>query len=97
MIHAEQHRRLIVKAQLGVSDAAVVPMADDLKGEVPVAFVVERKVGQSTPDELKQYFLENGAAYMHPRRITILDALPLTGAKKVDRVALREMAVKGAA
>ena len=75
-----------------VSDAAVVPMADDLKGEVPVAFVVERKAGQSTPDELKQFFLERGAAYMHPRKITILETLPLTGAKKVDRVALREMA-----
>lgn len=87
----------VLMEHLNVSDAAVVPMADDLKGEVPVAFVVERKVGQSTPDELKQFFLENGAAYMHPRRITILDALPLTGAKKVDRVALREMAVKGAA
>ena len=80
-----------------VSDAAVVPMADDLKGEVPVAFVVERKPGLSTPDELKQFFLANGAAYMHPRRITILETLPLTGAKKVDRVALREMVVNDAA
>ena len=80
-----------------VSDAAVVPMADDVKGEVPVAFVVEKKPGQSTPDELKQFCLQNGAAYMHPRRITILETLPLTGAKKVDRTALKEMVAKGAA
>ena len=87
----------VLMEHLNVADAAVVPMADELKGEVPVAFVVEKKPGQSTPDELKQFFLQNGAAYMHPREITIVDALPLTGAKKVDRMALREMTVKGAA
>ena len=75
-----------------VADVAVVPMADDLKGEVPVAFVVERASGRSGPAELKQYFLDHGAAYMHPRRIFIEAELPLTSAKKVDRAALKEMA-----
>ena len=75
-----------------IADAAVVPRSDAVKGEVPVAFVVERDAGQSTPEELKAYFLENGAAYMHPRQITIMPELPLTSAKKVDRAALRELA-----
>ncbi len=75
-----------------VADVAVVPMADDLKGEVPVAFVVERASGRSGAAELKQYFLDHGAAYMHPRRIFIEPELPLTSAKKVDRAALKEMA-----
>ena len=77
-----------------VADVAVVSMADDLKGEVPVAFVVERASGRTSPEELKRYFLENGAAYMHPRRIFIETELPLTSAKKVDRTALKEMATK---
>ena len=58
----------VLMEHLNVADAAVVPMADELKGEVPVAFVVEKKPGQSTPDELKQFFLQNGAAYMAPPR-----------------------------
>ena len=77
-----------------VADVAVVSMADDLKGEVPVAFVVERASGRTSPEELKRYFLENGAAYMHPRRIFIETELPLTSAEKVDRTALKEMATK---
>jgi len=81
----------VLMEHLNVADAAVVPMADELKGEVPVAFVVEKKPGRTSPHELKQFFLSNGAAYMHPREITILDALPLTGAKKVDRIALQKM------
>ncbi|MDP6122160.1 MAG: class I adenylate-forming enzyme family protein [Rhodospirillales bacterium] len=80
-----------------VSDVAVVPMPDDVKGEVPVAFVVEKKLGLLTADELKQFFFEHGAAYTHPRKVFITDALPLTGAKKVDRIALKKMALNDVA
>jgi len=75
-----------------VADVAVVPRSDRIKGEVPVAFVVERVPGRTTPDQVKAYFLENGAPYMHPRIVTILPELPLTPAKKPDRSALREIA-----
>ena len=75
-----------------VADVAVVPRTDALKGEVPVAYVVERTSGRTTPEELKAYFLENGAPFMHPRAITIVTELPLTPVKKTDRAALRKMA-----
>ena len=75
-----------------IVDAAVVPRIDKVKGEVPVAFVVEKMSGKTTPSEIKSYFLENGTAYMHPRSVTIMQNLPLTPAKKVDRVLLRKMA-----
>jgi acyl-coenzyme A synthetase/AMP-(fatty) acid ligase len=71
---------------------AVVPRTDALKGEVPVAYVVERTSGRTTPEELKAYFLKNGAPFMHPRAITIVTELPLTPVKKTDRAALRKMA-----
>jgi len=73
-------------------DVAVVPMADDVKGEVPVAFVVERARGVVREQEIKEYFINHGAAYMHPRRVFVLPEMPLTSAKKVDRSALKKLA-----
>ena len=73
-------------------DAAVVPMADEVKGEVPVAFVVERVPGRVREQEIKDFFLRNGAPYMHPRRVFLLPEMPLTPAKKVDRAALKRFA-----
>lgn len=73
-------------------DAAVVPMADEVKGEVPVAFVIERVQGVVRELEIKDFFLHNGAAYMHPRRVFVLPEMPLTPAKKVDRAALKKLA-----
>ena len=82
----------VLMEHYNLADVAVVPRSDPIKGEVPVAFVVERVSGQTTPDQIKAYFLENGAPYMHPRIVTILPELPLTPAKKPDRSALRELA-----
>jgi acyl-coenzyme A synthetase/AMP-(fatty) acid ligase len=73
-------------------DAAVVPMADEVKGEVPVAFVIERAPGRAREQEIKDFFLRNGAPYMHPRRVFVLPEMPLTPAKKVDRSALKKLA-----
>jgi long-chain acyl-CoA synthetase len=75
-----------------IVDVAVVPMADEVKGEVPVAFVVERTRGAAREPDIKDFFLKNGAAYMHPRRVFVLPEMPLTSAKKIDRGALRKLA-----
>ena len=87
---AEVEERL--KRHPAVSDVAVVSAPHDIKGEAPVAFVVaERPV---TEDELKQFFLDHGPAYAHPRRVFFREHLPLTGTGKIDRdeleVAARE-------
>jgi acyl-CoA synthetase (AMP-forming)/AMP-acid ligase II len=73
-------------------DAAVVPVPHGVKGEVPVAFVVEREPGRTSEEEVKRFFLERGAPYAHPRRVVFLDALPLGGTGKLDRNALRARA-----
>jgi acyl-CoA synthetase (AMP-forming)/AMP-acid ligase II len=73
-------------------DACVVPAPHGVKGQVPVAFVVEREKGRTTEEEVKQFFLERGAPYAHPRRVIFLDALPLGTTGKLDRNALRAMA-----
>jgi acyl-CoA synthetase (AMP-forming)/AMP-acid ligase II len=77
-----------------IVDVAVVPMPDEVKGEVPVAFVVERAAGAAREPEIKEYFIQNGAAYMHPRRVFVVPEMPLTSAKKVDRTALKKLAAE---
>ncbi len=73
-------------------DACVVPAPHDVKGVVPIAFVVAREAGRTTEDEVRRFFLERGAPYAHPRRVVFLDALPLGGTGKIDRAALKARA-----
>jgi long-chain acyl-CoA synthetase len=75
-----------------VHQAAVLPFAHDLKGQVPYAFIVLREGRHATEDELKQHALAGGPAYQHPRRIFFLAQLPLAGTNKIDRDKLRSIA-----
>ncbi len=75
-----------------VVDAVVVPAKHNVKGVVPVAFIVEREKGAATEEEIKQFFLQRGAPYAHPRRVYFCSALPLGGTGKVDRSALKHIA-----
>lgn len=68
-----------------VADVAVVSAPHEIKGEAPVAFVVAENV---TEDELKQFAIDNGPAYAHPRRVFFEDELPLASTGKIDRDAL---------
>ena len=75
-----------------VREAVVVPVADELKGHVPHAFVVRREGSDLTEDAVKAFALANGPAYAHPRRIYFVPEMPVTGARKVDRKVLVERA-----
>ncbi|MEM6682955.1 MAG: class I adenylate-forming enzyme family protein [Pseudomonadota bacterium] len=75
-----------------VEQAAVVPVAHDIKGQAPVAFVVPRAGASLTEDAVRTFALDNGPAYAHPRRVWVLDALPLSAAGKRDKNQLAEMA-----
>ena len=74
-----------------VSDCAVVPVPHEVKGLAPAAMVVLRKGATVTAEALKQHCLANGPAYAHPRRIEIVDKLPLNGAGKIDRGQVRQI------
>jgi len=68
-----------------VSDAAVIAVADEKWGEVPVAFVV----GDATAVELASYLAERIAKYKVPKRFVFLDALPRTPYGKVEKTKLK--------
>jgi long-chain acyl-CoA synthetase len=77
----------------GVKDVCVVPVPHELKGAVPVAFVVETEPGTCSDEELMRYAISHGAPYAHPRSVFFVDALPLGGTGKVDREELKRRAV----
>ena len=76
-----------------IAEVCVVPVADAIKGQKPVAFVVLRPGAKTDEQELKAFALTNGPTYQHPRRIFFVDELPLAGTNKIDRRALAERAV----
>ena len=67
---------------------------DDIKGLVPVAFVVPMPGEQPTEQEIKTFCLEKGAAYSHPRRVIFKDVLPVGGTYKIDRSSLQREATQ---
>jgi long-chain acyl-CoA synthetase len=82
----------ILEKHPAVNASCVVALPDEIKGFKPYAFVVLEREECVAADDLKKYFLENGAAYQHPRQIWFLDAMPLTGSNKINKKLLRELA-----
>lgn len=72
-----------------IADAVVVPVPHQVKGFAPAAMVVLRDGAAATAEDLKQHCLAHGPSYAHPRRIEIVAELPLTGAGKLDRNAVK--------
>jgi len=73
-----------------VADAAVVGIPDDRRGETVKAFIVPTPDAEATPEDIKQYCLDNMAAYKHPREVEFVDELPRTTTGKVQKFELRE-------
>jgi acyl-CoA synthetase (AMP-forming)/AMP-acid ligase II len=73
-----------------VSQAAVVGMADERLGEVGRAFVILRPGQTVDPDVLIAWARERMANYKVPRRVEVVDALPLNASGKVLKYVLRE-------
>ncbi|ALM86728.1 class I adenylate-forming enzyme family protein [Bordetella sp. N] len=77
-----------------VHQACVVPLEDEERGQIPVAFVVaSRDADMLDAPALKAHALAHGPAYQHPRRIAIVPDLPWAGTNKIDRNALKREAV----
>jgi long-chain acyl-CoA synthetase len=82
----------LLERHADVLQAAVVPVADTLKDQIPIAFVVLRPGATVDEAALKRFTLENGPAHQHPRRVIVLPELPLAGTNKIDIKALKERA-----
>jgi acyl-CoA synthetase (AMP-forming)/AMP-acid ligase II len=79
----------------GVAQAAVIGIPDERLGEVGMAFVVPRPGAELTPEAVIAFARERMANYKVPRRVEIVDALPMNASGKVTKFALRERAAGG--
>lgn len=82
----------VVAEMDGVSAVAVVGTPHDRLGEQVTATVV----GDVTPEDVRAHCeaSEALAGYEEPRRVEVLDELPRTGSRTVDRTALHDRLVE---
>jgi acyl-CoA synthetase (AMP-forming)/AMP-acid ligase II len=85
----------VMCAHPAVGQVAVVGVPDHRLGEVGVAFVVPRAGAAVDPDELIGWCRPRMANYKVPRRVEVVDALPLNASGKVLKYVLRDRAVGG--
>ena len=75
-----------------VREAAVIAVADPLRGQIPKACVVAPGMGPGFARELQEFVKARLSKHEYPRAIELVDELPKTPAGKVDRKTLRERA-----
>lgn len=77
-----------------VGEVCVVGLPDDRWGQVPVAVVVPGPAGPPTLAEVRDVISRTLGSAAAPRRLVVVDALPLRGPGKVDRAAAARLAAQ---
>jgi acyl-CoA synthetase (AMP-forming)/AMP-acid ligase II len=74
-----------------VADAAVIGLDDERKGQLPVAVVAPAADASLAPDDVVAWARDRLSDYKVPRRVVVVDALPLTATDKVRKGELRRL------
>ncbi|XP_022921335.1 4-coumarate--CoA ligase 1-like isoform X1 [Cucurbita moschata] len=74
-----------------IVDVAVIPMKDEVAGEVPVAFIVRSDGSNITEDEIKQYISKQVVFYKRINRVFFVDSIPKSPSGKILRRQLRAL------
>lgn len=82
----------VLASHPSVSEVGVAAIPDPTKGEIPKAWVVPRAGTSPSPDELRAYCRERLAPYKVPAQVVIVAELPKSGAGKILRRKLKELA-----
>lgn len=82
----------VLEAMPGISQAGVVAVPDEIKGQKPVAFVVLEPGAELDAEFIQQEFLKVAPAYQYPRQVWFLDSMPTTATNKQDRQQLHRKA-----
>ncbi len=77
-----------------IASVAVIGVPDDRLGEVGMAYVVARTGSTPDPAEIVSWCRVEMANYKVPRRVEIVDALPLNASGKVLKFELRDRATR---
>jgi acyl-CoA synthetase (AMP-forming)/AMP-acid ligase II len=76
----------------GIAQVAVVGVPDDYFGEVGAAFVIPAPDAELTPDDVEAYAREHLANFKVPRRVILVEELPVNATGKVLKNQLRAQA-----
>ena len=80
----------VMHSHPAVAEAALIPVPDPKWGEVGRAIIVLKPGASLTAADLIAWLRERMANYKAPRSVVFVDALPKTGANKVDKPKLIE-------
>jgi long-chain acyl-CoA synthetase len=72
-----------------VNQVSIVAVADEIKGLKPYAFAVIEKNSKVTEQELIKYCSQHLTPYQIPRRIWLVDQIPVNSTGKIDRANLK--------
>lgn len=75
----------------GVKEAAVVGLADEVHGEIPIAYVALEQDSDLTEDDLVNFCQQKLANFQAPRTIYFMDSLPKTPTGKILKRELRKV------
>jgi fatty-acyl-CoA synthase len=75
-----------------VKDAQVVGVPDEKYGEVVAAFIVLKKSGAVTEEDIREQCRHSMARYKVPKYIFFVDSYPLTASGKIQKFKLRDQA-----
>ncbi|MFP3899230.1 MAG: FadD3 family acyl-CoA ligase [Acidimicrobiia bacterium] len=78
-----------------IAQAAVIGIPDTRLGEVGMAFIVPRPGATPSEPDVIAWSRERMANYKVPRRVAVVDALPLNATGKVVKEELRALAAEG--
>jgi len=77
-----------------IIEAAVIGLADDRWGEVPVAVIVKTKDSELDQEAVQGLFKDRLARFKWPKRVIMVDGLPRNAMGKVQNSALRQLTGK---
>ncbi len=74
-----------------VAEAAVVGLPDERLGEIPVAAVRLAPGAEASPEDIQAFAKEQLSSYKVPTQVKIVDQLPQSGTRKVQRAAVKDL------
>jgi 4-coumarate--CoA ligase len=77
-----------------IADAAVIGLADDEAGEIPVAYVVLKPGQDATAADIQRFVADKVAHYKQIRKLIFVDAIPKSASGKILRRVLRDQAAQ---
>ena len=87
----------VLAADPAVAQCAVVGVPDERLGEEIVALVVAEPGRTPNPESLRASVAQQVHRHAAPRRILVVDEIPLRGPGKIDRAAVRTLAARARA